>query len=140
DLASIRSTADKVAGGWRLNGRKVWTSWAHRFHYMVTLVRTAPPSDNRHAGMSQLLIDLSAEGVSTQPIISIDGEHHFNEVIFDNLFVPDEMVVGEIGQGWQQVIGELAYERSGPERFLSTLPVLTAFLRRMDQPPIQQIR
>ncbi len=135
DLASIRSLAEKVPGGWQLNGRKVWTSWAHRFHYMITLVRTEPQSDNRHAGMSQLLIDLSAPGVSTTPIISIDGEHHFNEVIFDNLFVPDEMVVGEVGQGWQQVMGELAYERSGPERFLSTLPVLLAFLRRVGARP-----
>ncbi len=135
DLASIRSSAEKVSGGWRLNGRKVWTSWAHRFHYMITLVRTLPQADNRHAGMSQLLIDLSAPGVSTTPIISIDGEHHFNEVIFDNLFVPDEMVIGDVGQGWQQVMGELAYERSGPERFLSTFPVLLAFLRRLGPAP-----
>lgn len=135
DLASIRSTAEKVSGGWRLNGRKVWTSWAHRFHQMVTLVRTSPLSDNRHSGMSQFLVDLSSPGLSTKPIISIDGEHHFNQVIFDDLFVPDEMVIGEIGNGWNQVIGELAFERSGPERILSTLPLLLAFIERIGSAP-----
>lgn len=133
DLASIRSLAVKVPNGWRLNGRKVWTSWAHRFHYMITLVRTSPPSEKRHAGMSQFIIDLASPGVSTKPIISIDGEHHFNQVIFDDVFVPDKMVLGEIGNGWGQVVGELAYERSGPERILSTLPVLLAFVAKQKE-------
>lgn len=137
DLASIRSLAEKVPNGWRLNGRKVWTSWAHRFHYMITLVRTAPRGEKHHAGMSQLIIDLSAAGVTIKPIISIDGEHHFNQVIFDGVFVPDEMVLGEVGNGWGQVVGELAFERSGPERLLSTLPVLLAFIQRHSEPNAQ---
>lgn len=130
----------KVDGGWQLNGRKVWTSWAHRFHLMVTLVRTSPPSENRYAGMSQFLLDLSSPGLTTKPIISIDGEHHFNQVIFDDLFVPDEMLIGEVGNGWNQVIGELAFERSGPERFLSTFPILLAFVRRIVADPDRAAR
>lgn len=102
---------------------------------MVTLVRTAPPAHNRHEGMSQFLIDLSSSGITTQPIVSIDGEHHFNQVIFDELFVPDNMVIGEIGNGWNQVVGELAFERSGPERILSTFPVLLAFVQRIGVNP-----
>ncbi|MEM7536995.1 MAG: acyl-CoA dehydrogenase family protein [Chloroflexota bacterium] len=131
DLASIESSATKVEGGWRLNGHKIWTSWAHRFHYSIALFRTSPKNEQRHAGMSQFLVDLSAPGLTIKPIISIDGNHHFNQLLFDDVFVPDSMVVGTIGRGWQQVIGELAFERSGPERLLSSFPVLLAYMRRL---------
>lgn len=125
DLASIKTRAEKVDGGWLLNGMKTWTSGAHHSHYMITLCRTSPRDEkNRHGGMSQLVVDLSAEGVSIQPIQFLTGEHHFNEVFLDNVFVPDNCVVGEIGNGWAQGMAELAYERSGPERILSTFPLL----------------
>ncbi len=130
DLASVSSTAKKVDGGWILNGSKVWTSGAHRSHYMIALCRTSPlDPENRHAGMSQLIVDLSAKGVTVRPIRLITGEHHFNEVIFEDVFVPDEMVVGEVGNGWKQGMAELAYERSGPERFLSTYPLLAELVK-----------
>jgi alkylation response protein AidB-like acyl-CoA dehydrogenase len=135
DLAAIRSSARRVEGGWQLTGRKVWTSWAHLAHYMIVLCRTSSPGEDRHAGMSQFIVDLSAPGVSTNPIISIDGEHHFNEVVFDELFVPDTMLVGQVGQGWKQTIGELALERSGPERLYSTFPLLLEFARRLGPEP-----
>lgn len=125
DLASIQTRAEKVEGGWLVNGMKIWTSGAHHSHYMITLCRTSPKDEkNRHSGMSQLVIDLSAEGVTVQPIQFLTGEHHFNEVFMDNVFVPDNHVVGEIGNGWKQGMAELAYERSGPERILSTFPLL----------------
>lgn len=125
DLASIKTKAEKVDGGWRINGMKTWTSGAHHSHYAITLCRTSPPdAKNRHAGMSQFVLDLSAEGVTIQPIQFLTGEHHFNEVFLDNVFVPDEHVVGEIGNGWKQGMEELAYERSGPERVMSTFPLL----------------
>jgi hypothetical protein len=125
DLAAIQSRAVKVENGWILNGSKIWTSGAHHAHYMITLCRTSPmDTTKRHAGMSQLLVDLSAPGVTIRPIHLMTGEHHFNEVFFEDVFISDEMVVGEIGNGWAQGMAELAYERSGPERILSTFPLL----------------
>ena len=125
DLASIKTRAEKVEGGWIINGMKTWTSGAHHSHYMITLCRTSPQDDkNRHGGMSQFVVDLSSEGVTINPIQFLTGEHHFNEVFLDNVFVPDNHVVGEIGNGWKQGMAELAYERSGPERIMSTFPLL----------------
>ncbi|MRG84858.1 acyl-CoA dehydrogenase family protein [Salinibacillus xinjiangensis] len=125
DLAAIKTKAEKVEGGWLLNGSKIWTSGAHLAHYMITLCRTSPQDiNNRHAGMSQLVVDLSAPGVTIRPIHLMTGEHHFNEVFFEDVFIPDNMVVGKIGNGWAQGMTELAYERSGPERILSTYPLL----------------
>lgn len=127
DLASVRTRATRVEGGWRVNGTKVWTSGAHHAHAMITLVRTAAlDTTQRHAGLSQLIIDLDAPGIQINPIRLLSGAHHFNEVLLDDVFVPDERVLGEIGDGWRQVTSELAWERSGPERFLSTFPLLTA--------------
>jgi alkylation response protein AidB-like acyl-CoA dehydrogenase len=97
---------------------------------MITLVRTEPLGSDRHAGLSQLIVDLKGEGVEIRPIRLLTGEHHFNEVLLRDCFVPDEMVVGSLGDGWKQVTSELAYERSGPERFLSTFPLLAALAAR----------
>lgn len=132
DLASIRTRAARNADGdWVVNGAKVWTSNAHASHYAIVLVRTAPADPaHRHAGMSQLLVDLSLPGISINPIRIIDGGHHFNEVVFDDVVVPGDMLLGEEGNGWHQVTAELAFERSGPERFLSTYPLLAEFARR----------
>lgn len=132
DLASIKTRAEQVEGGWIVNGMKTWTSGAHHSHYMITLCRTSPADPkNRHAGMSQFVIDLSAEGVTIQPIQFLTGEHHFNEVFLENVFVPDNLVVGEIGNGWKQSMAELAYERSGPERILSTFPLLQEVIEEL---------
>lgn len=125
DLAAINSKATRVDNGWILNGSKIWTSGAHYAHYMITLCRTSPMNqENRHDGMSQLIVDLTAPGVTVRPIYLMTGEHHFNEVIFEDVFLPDEMLVGKMGNGWKQGMAELSYERSGPERFLSTFPLL----------------
>jgi alkylation response protein AidB-like acyl-CoA dehydrogenase len=135
DLASIRTRAERNADGdWVVNGAKIWTSNAHAAHYAITLVRTAPADPaHRHAGMSQLLVDLSLPGISINPIRILDGGHHFNEVVFDGAVVPGDMLLGTEGNGWQQVTAELAFERSGPERFLSTYPVLAEFGRRAEE-------
>ncbi|MBW0092529.1 acyl-CoA dehydrogenase family protein [Pseudonocardia sp. KRD-184] len=130
DLASVRTTARRDGAGWRLNGTKVWTSQAHHCDYMITLCRTSPRDDSaRHDGLSQFIVDLRSPGLTVSPIRLLDGEHHFNEVLLEDVFVGDDMVLGEIGSGWRQVTSELAFERSGPERFLSTLPLLVALLR-----------
>lgn len=132
DLASVSTRAEKVEGGWLINGQKIWTSNAHLCHYMVTLVRTSPfDGKSKHAGLSQLIVDLHAEGVTVVPIKFLTGEHHYNEVFFDNVFVPDNMVVGEIGNGWSQGLAELAFERSGPERILSTFPLIEELMQEL---------
>src|SRR5215217_9489939 len=133
DLASIRTRAVRNADGdWVVNGAKVWTSNAHRSHYAITLVRTSPADPaNRHAGLSQLLVDLSTPGITVNPIRILDGGHHFNEVVFSDVVVPADMLLGAEGNGWHQVTAELAFERSGPERFLSTYPLVAEFARRV---------
>ncbi len=129
DLAAVRTRAVQVDGGWELTGTKVWTSGAHHAHAFFALARSAPRDDrDRHTGLSQFIVELDSPGVQIRPIPLLTGAHHFNEVVFDAVFVPDEMVLGELGAGWQQVTGELAFERSGPERFLSTFPLLRALL------------
>lgn len=135
DLASIRTSARRIDGGWKVTGTKVWTSGAHRAHYSIVLCRTAPPGDDRHAGMSQFIVDLHAPGVTIRPIRLLTGEHHFNEMVLDDVEVPDDMVLGEVGNGWHQVTSELAFERSGPERFLSTFPLFVELVRVAGMPP-----
>ena len=129
DLASVRTKAVQVDGGWKLTGTKVWTSGAHHAHAFFALARSAPAEDrNRHVGLSQFIVELDSPGVEIRPIHLLTGAHHFNEVILDEVFIPDELVLGEIGSGWHQVTSELAFERSGPERFLSTFPLLSALV------------
>jgi acyl-CoA dehydrogenase len=135
DLASIRSRAVPVAGGWELTGAKIWTSRAHVAHYMIALVRTSPVEADRHAGMSQILIDLKSPGIAIRPIRNLAGAEDFNEVHFDRVFIPSDRLVGTEGGGWQQVTSELAYERSGPERFLSTFRLLLELIRRVGADP-----
>ena len=132
DLASIRTRAARnAAGDWVVSGAKVWTSNAHASHYGIVLVRTSPADPgNRHAGLSQLLVDLSLPGITVNPIRILDGGHHFNEVVLDDVVVPGDMLLGQEGGGWHQVTAELAFERSGPERFLSTYPLIAEFARR----------
>ncbi len=133
DLASVRTTAHRDGrGGWVLNGTKVWTTYAHLSHFMVTLCRTSA-DDDRHRGLSQMIVDLSAPGVSIRPIEYLDGNHHFNEVVLQDVYVPDDCVVGQIGAGWEQVTSELAHERSGPDRYLTVMGPLVEFVRRASQ-------
>lgn len=136
DLAAVRTKAERVDGGWELTGTKVWTSGAHHAHAFFALARSAPRDEsNRHAGLSQFIVELDSPGVQIRPIPLLTGAHHFNEVVFERVFVPDDMVLGELGGGWAQVTGELAFERSGPERFLSTFPLLTAMLGELAGQP-----
>ena len=129
DLAAAQSKATRADGGWLLNGTKVWTSGAHLADYIVVLARTSPVDpEARHAGFSQFLVPRESPGVTIGPIVTMSGEHHFNEVLLDDVFVPDASVLGEIGAGWNQVTAELAFERSGPERILTTAPLIFAAL------------
>jgi len=119
DLAGIRTTAARTAHGWRLRGQKVWTTNAHRAQRMIALARTST-SESRHAGLSQFLVDLSLPGMTIRPIPDLLGEHHFNEVFFDDVEIGAQALIGAEGEGWKQVTAELSLERSGPERYLSS--------------------
>ena len=135
DLAAIRSRAERVSGGWRLRGSKLWTSNAHRSHYMIGLFRTRPEAESRHEGMSQLLVDLATPGITVRPIRDLSGDEHFCEVVFEDALVPEEALLGAEGAGWAQVMAELAFERSGPERYLSSFQLLLELVRAAGPAP-----
>lgn len=135
DLASVRTRATKVDGGWLVNGAKIWTSSAHRTHYMILLCRTAPASEVRQAGLSQFLVDMSTPGVTCRQIVNIAGDADFNEVHFQDVFLPDDALIGVAGEGWQQVTSELTFERSGPDRFMSHMGAVEEFVAVLKQQP-----
>jgi len=135
DLASVRSRAEPTTDGWRLNGQKIWTTNAHHSHYMIALVRTSGRAEDRHEGLSQVIIDLSLPGVSIKPITDIAGDAGFSEVVFDNVQLPTDAILGAEGQGWEQVIAELGFERSGPERIYSSMVLLETWLQWLRQTP-----
>ena len=137
DLFAAAAKADKVDGGFKLNGVKVWTSNAHQAEYMIGLFRTsAPTKENRRHGLTQFVIDMSWQGITANPIIQMTGKHDFNEVVFENVFVPDDYQLGEIDGAWKQATSELAYERSGPERFLETYYVLMGLINAIGDGPV----
>jgi alkylation response protein AidB-like acyl-CoA dehydrogenase len=134
DLASVRTKATKVDGGWSITGAKVWTSGAHHAEAFICLARSTPLDPaSRHSGLSQFIVDLHAPGVDIRPILSMDGRHHFNEVLLDGVRVPEDMLFGTLGSGWEQVTSELGFERSGPERFLSTFLLLAHTVDQMER-------
>jgi alkylation response protein AidB-like acyl-CoA dehydrogenase len=135
DLASTRTRAVRVEGGFRITGTKVWTTNAHLASYMVLFCRTSGTVEDRHKGTSQLLIDMSFSGIEVNPIIDMSGEHHFNEVVFNDTFVPEDALLGTEGEGWAQVTSELTFERSGPERFLSSFTLLSELARVLGKSP-----
>ncbi len=145
DLASVRTRAAKVQGGYLVNGTKVWTSFAHKSQYMILFCRTGAKETaasqggdkaGRHGGVSQFIVDLhNTQGVTVRPIIALTGEHHFNEVVFTDAFLPETALLGREGDGWNQVTSELAFERSGPERFLSSFVLFTELVRALGPDP-----
>jgi 3-oxocholest-4-en-26-oyl-CoA dehydrogenase alpha subunit len=128
DLAAIRTRAVRDSGRWIINGQKVWTTGAQRNDYIVALCRTSDEQDRRD-GLTQFIVDLAAPGVAVHPIALLDGSADFNEVVFDNVVVGPDALLGDPGQGWSQTTAELALERGGPDRFMSIYPVVEAFLR-----------
>ena len=133
DLASVRTSAERTSTGWRLNGQKIWTTNALHSHYMIALVRTSGSASDRQAGLSQLIVDLKAPGVTIRPIVDLTGDAHFAEVFFDNVELAEDALIGKEGDGWHQVTAELAFERSGPERIYSSVVLLDAWIRHVAQ-------
>lgn len=134
DLASIKTSARRVGNKWVVNGQKVWTTYAHRSHYMIALVRTGENS-KRQEGLSQFIIDLSLPGITVRPISDLTGAQHFNEVFFDDVTLDGDAMIGTEGEGWAQVTAELAFERSGPERFLSSIALLHTLIDQVGKSP-----
>lgn len=128
DLSAVRTAARRVSRGWRVSGTKIWTTFAQYNHYLLTLCRSQPRGTNRHSGLSQLIIDLRSEGVRVRPIPTMDGTEEFCEVILDDVFVPEDRLLGREGDGWAQAAAELALERYGPERWLSVWACLTGIV------------
>jgi acyl-CoA dehydrogenase len=139
DLASVRTRGRRVEGGWKVSGQKIWTSNAQHADWMIARVRTGD-AEQRHAGLSQLLVDMKSPGLTVKPIANLTGESHFNEVFLDDVFVPESMLIGAEGDGWRQVGAELAYERSGPERYLSSIRLFLEFLRVVGKAPSEAER
>lgn len=111
DLASLNTKADKVDGGWSLTGQKVWTSDAHHAHWAICLARTEP-AEKKHRGLSYFLVDMRAPGVTVRPLKQPSGDSHFNEVFLDGVFVADDLLLGERGQGWALTMTTLLNERT----------------------------
>jgi acyl-CoA dehydrogenase len=136
DLFAAKTKATKVDKGWLINGSKIWTSNADVADYMIALFRTSPPTnENRRHGLTQFLVDMKARGIKVNPIYQMSGERDFNEVVFEDVFVPDDHVLGEIDGAWKQATSELAYERSGPERFLETFYLMLELIRSVGSEP-----
>ncbi|WPB58394.1 acyl-CoA dehydrogenase family protein [Xylophilus sp. GOD-11R] len=136
DLASVGTRATPAAdGGWRLNGRKIWTTNAQNCQYMIALVRSSGDPQDRQKGLSQFIVDLSLPGVTVRPIEDLTGDAHFTEVFFDDVSLAADALVGAEGQGWEQVNAELAFERSGPERLYSSIVLLDRWIEVLRDSP-----
>ncbi|MBX6389203.1 MAG: acyl-CoA dehydrogenase family protein [Frankia sp.] len=109
DLASLRCRADRVDGGWRINGQKIWTSRAQLAAYAILLARTG--GGERHRGITFFLLPMDSPGITIRPLAHMLGEAEFNEVFLDDVFVPDSAVVGAVDGGWKVAMGTLAFER-----------------------------
>jgi alkylation response protein AidB-like acyl-CoA dehydrogenase len=144
DLAGLRTTAMPVEGGWVLNGQKVWTSYAQHSRWGICLARTDPELP-KHKGISYLVVDMEADGVEIRPLRQITGDHEFNEVFFDDAFVPEDHLVGGLNQGWAVANTTLAHERGTTfpfkeqvvhEVYLDDLYRLAADQGRLDEPEV----
>jgi len=136
DLFAANTRATQCEGGYKVRGAKIWTTAAHRADYMIGLFRTSPATkENRRHGLTQFLVDMKWPGITVNPIANMAGQQEFNEVVFDDMFVPSDHALGDIDMAWKQATSELAYERSGPERFLETSYLLFELVRVLGTNP-----
>jgi len=140
DLAAITTRASKATSGWLLNGRKLWTSNVQHAQFMTCFARTSTDPQDRHAGITRLLVDVRTKGVTVRPVLNIVGEHDMNEVTFDDVLVPEGMVIGEIGGAWKQIGTELAHERSAPDRWLASFDLLLRAIDHAGPAPLPRQR
>jgi len=129
DLVSVRTSAIKDGDNYILNGQKVWTSWGHQADFGWLLARTDSDTPKKHQGLSEFIMDMHSPGVTIQPIINIVGEHHFNEVFFDDVRVPKANLVGQENRGFYQIMEQMDYERAGFERLMQNYPLYNRLLQ-----------
>ncbi len=130
DLASLRTRAERVPGGWRVSGQKVWTTYAHQADFGLFLVRSDPAAP-QHQGISCLVVPMRSPGITVRPLREITGEAEFNEVFLEQVFVPEENLVGELHRGWQVILTALGHERG-------TLLLVDQVRRRVDLERLRQ--
>ncbi|MEV5889684.1 acyl-CoA dehydrogenase [Nonomuraea fuscirosea] len=134
DLASLQMKAERVEGGWKLNGQKIWTSVAHVAEWGICIARNSSEG-SKHEGITYFLVDMKAPGVTVRPLTEMTGENLFNEVFLDDVFVPDDLVVGEVGEGWKVARNTLSNERvslsSGSGGTGSSVPDLLGLAGRL---------
>jgi alkylation response protein AidB-like acyl-CoA dehydrogenase len=135
DLAAVTTRATRTDSGWLLQGQKLWTTNAPNCDYMIALVRTSGGPSDRQRNLSQVIVDLRLPGVTIRPIRDLAGDAHFSEVFFDQVRLKPDALVGQEGQGWEQVTAELALERSGPERILSSMVLLETWVQVLRRQP-----
>jgi 3-oxochol-4-en-24-oyl-CoA dehydrogenase len=132
DLAGLTTKATRTEGGWRITGQKIWTTYAQHSHWGALLART-DPSAPKHNGITYFLLDMKSEGVTVKPLRELTGNEFFNTVYIDDVFVPDEFVLGEVNRGWEVSRNTLTAERvsigSSDANFLATLPDFVEFVR-----------
>jgi alkylation response protein AidB-like acyl-CoA dehydrogenase len=112
DLASLKTKAVKSNGGWKVTGQKVWTTYAHKAKFCMLLARTDPDAP-KHQGITYFILDMDAAGIDVRPLRQITGESEFNEIFLEDVEIPDENVLGEVGGGWGVAITTLMFERAG---------------------------
>jgi 3-oxochol-4-en-24-oyl-CoA dehydrogenase len=132
DLAGLSTKATRVEGGWRISGQKIWTTAAQFSQWGALLART-DPSAPKHNGITYFLLDMKSEGVTVKPLRELTGAEFFNTVYIDDVFVPDEYVLGEVNRGWEVSRNTLTAERvslgTSDSNFLATLPEFVEFVR-----------
>jgi alkylation response protein AidB-like acyl-CoA dehydrogenase len=146
DLASLTTRAERTDAGWMVSGHKVWTSYAQFADWGLCLARSDPDAPKRQQGISCLAVDMHAPGVEVRPLVQITGEAEFNEVVLDEVFVPDDRLVGEAGNGWSVANSTLSHERGvNPRQLGIHCQLLVALLQMaaarpgaLDDPELRQ--
>ncbi len=119
DLAALSSRAERVDAGWRISGQKIWTSMTDVARFGICLARSSPAGERKHDGITCFIVDMSSAGLEIRPLRELTGNTHFSEVFLDGVFVPDDHVVGEVGDGWRVARATLANERVSMGRLSS---------------------
>jgi alkylation response protein AidB-like acyl-CoA dehydrogenase len=130
DLASLRTRATEDGDGWRINGQKIWTSYAGMAQWCVLAARVGP--GERHEGITMFLVPMDTPGITVRPIRSMLGPHHLNEVFFDDVWAGPDAVLGGVGEGWAVIRRALAHERVGIARYARCERLLSALRRELD--------